>query len=323
MKNILVTGGYGFIGTNFVKYLLKNDDYNITVFDKLTYASNINNLKNDNIKFIKGDLYNKNDIYNALKDIDTIVNFAAESHVDRSIINANDFMNSNIYGVYNILNYIKENKNIEKFVHISTDEVYGNAINKKFDENSCLNPNNPYSATKASADLLILSYYKTYDLNVNITRSSNNYGPYQFPEKLIPKTIIYSLLNRKIPVYGNGKNKRDWIYVEDNVKGILNVINKGKKGEIYNIGSEIELENIEIIKKILDLMDKNHDLIEYVNDRPGNDLRYSLDSSKINKLGFKPEMNIDEGLMKTINWYKNNKEWWDNSLNDVDLYNNF
>ena len=323
MKNILVTGGYGFIGTNFVKHLLKNDNYNVTVFDKLTYASNINNLKNDNIKFIKGDLYNKNDIYNALEDIDIIVNFAAESHVDRSILNADDFLNSNIYGVYNILNYIKENKNIEKFVHISTDEVYGNAINKKFDENSCLNPNNPYSATKASADLLILSYYKTYDLNVNITRSSNNYGPYQFPEKLIPKTIIYSLLNRKIPVYGNGKNKRDWLYVEDNVKGILNVINNGKKGEIYNIGSEIELENIEIVKKILDLMDKNYNLIEYVNDRPGNDLRYSLDSSKINKLGFEPEINIDEGLMRTIAWYKNNKEWWNNSLNDVDLYSKF
>ena len=323
MKNILVTGGYGFIGKNFVKHLLKNDNYNVTVFDKLTYASNINNLKNDNIKFIKGDLYNKNDIYNALEDIDIIVNFAAESHVDRSILNADDFLNSNIYGVYNILNYIKENKNIEKFVHISTDEVYGNAINKKFDENSCLNPNNPYSATKASADLLILSYYKTYDLNVNITRSSNNYGPYQFPEKLIPKTIIYSLLNRKIPVYGNGKNKRDWLYVEDNVKGILNVINNGKKGEIYNIGSEIELENIEIVKKILDLMDKNYNLIEYVNDRPGNDLRYSLDSSKINKLGFEPEINIDEGLMRTIEWYKNNKEWWNNSLNDVDLYSKF
>ena len=308
-KNILVTGGYGFIGSNFVNYLLKNYDYNIKVFDKLTYASNLNNIKNDNIEFIKGDLFNKIDIEKALKDVDIIVNFAAESHVDRSIVDAHDFLNSNIYGVYNILDYMKENRNIEKFIHISTDEVYGNAFNKKFDESSCLNPNNPYSATKTSADLLILSYFKTYGIPVSITRSSNNYGPYQHPEKLIPKTIIYALLDKKIPIYGNGKNRRDWLYVYDNVKGIIKVMARGKNGEIYNIGSEIELENIEIVKKILHIMNKPESLIKYVNDRPGNDLRYSLDSSKLNALGFKPEVDINEGLNKTIDWYKNNKSW--------------
>ncbi|KQB35348.1 dTDP-glucose 4,6-dehydratase, partial [Acidiplasma cupricumulans] len=320
-KNILVTGGYGFIGSNFVNYLLKNYDYNIKVFDKLTYASNLNNIKNDNIEFIKGDLFNKIDIEKALKDVDIIVNFAAESHVDRSIVDAHDFLNSNIYGVYNILDYMKENRNIEKFIHISTDEVYGNALNKKFDENSCLNPNNPYSATKASADLLILAYFKTYGIPVSITRSSNNYGPYQHPEKLIPKTIIYALLDKKIPIYGNGKNRRDWLYVDDNVKGIIKVMARGKNGEIYNIGSEIELENIEIVKKILHIMNKPESLIKCVNDRPGNDLRYSLDSSKLNALGFKPEVDINEGLNKTIDWYKNNKSWWENYLNNIDLYN--
>ena len=322
-KNILVTGGYGFIGTNFVKHLLKNSDYNIIVFDKLTYASNLNNLEKENIKFIKGDLYNKNDVNNALMDTDYVVNFAAESHVDRSIINADDFLNSNIYGVYNILNYIKKNKNIEKFIHISTDEVYGNAINTTFSENSCLNPNNPYSATKASADLLIMSYYKTYKIPACITRSSNNYGPFQHPEKLIPKTIIYSILNKNIPIYGNGKNTRDWLYVEDNIEGILTVLRNGKNGEIYNIGSDIELSNIDIVRKILKFMDKPESLINYVNDRPGNDLRYSLDSSKLMKLGFKPRINIEYGLEKTINWYKNNREWWSGHLDNMDLYNRF
>lgn len=322
-KNILITGGYGFIGTNFVKHLLKSSDYNITVFDKLTYASNIKNLEKENIKFIKGDLYNKNDVKSAINNTDYIVNFAAESHVDRSIINADDFLNSNIYGVYNILNYIKENKNIEKFIHISTDEVYGNAINTTFSENSCLNSNNPYSATKASADLLIMSYYKTYKIPVCITRSSNNYGPYQHPEKLIPKTIIYSILNRKIPLYGNGENTRDWLYVEDNVNGILNILIHGKNGEIYNIGSEIELSNIDIVRKILKFMDKPESLINYVNDRPGNDLRYSMDSSKVMKLGFKPKIDIDNGLKKTINWYENNREWWSGYLDNIDLFNRF
>ena len=322
-KNILVTGGYGFIGTNFVKHLLKNSDYNITVFDKLTYASNLRNLEKESIKFIKGDLYNKNDVKNALKDTDYIVNFAAESHVDRSIINADDFLNSNIYGVYNILNYIKKNKNIEKFIHISTDEVYGNAINTKFDENSCLNPNNPYSATKASADLLIMSYYKTYKIPVCITRSSNNYGPYQYPEKLISKTIIYSILDKNIPIYGNGKNTRDWLYVEDNIEGILTILRNGENGEIYNIGSEIELSNIDIVRKILKFMDKPESMINYVNDRPGNDLRYSMDSSKLMKLGFKPEIKIEDGLEKTINWYKNNRKWWSGYLDNLDLYNRF
>jgi dTDP-glucose 4,6-dehydratase len=322
-KNILITGGYGFIGSNFVKYLLKKGDYKITVFDKLTYAANLDNLKNDNIKFIGGDLYNKKDIENALKEVDIIVNFAAESHVDRSIINADDFVNSNIYGVYNILNYMKENRNIEKFVHISTDEVYGNAVNGKFDENSCLNPNNPYSATKASADLLILSYFKTYGIPVSITRSSNNYGPYQHPEKLIPKTIVYALLNKNIPVYGNGKNRRDWLYVEDNAKGIFKVIKYGKEGEVYNIASEIELENIEVIKKILRIMNKPDSMISYVNDRPGNDIRYSMDSSKLSELNFKPEVDIEKGLEKTIEWYITNKNWWENYLNNIDLYNNF
>lgn len=322
-KNILITGGYGFIGSNFVKHLLKKSDYKITVFDKLTYAANINNLKNDDITFIKGDIYNKQDVGNALKDIDLIINFAAESHVDRSIINADDFINSNIYGVYNILNYIKENRNIDRFVHISTDEIYGNALNEPYNEDSCLNPNNPYSATKASADLLILSYYRTYGIPVSITRSSNNYGPYQHPEKLIPKTIIYALLNKDIPIYGNGKNRRDWLYVDDNVNGIMQVMLHGKDGEIYNIGSETELENIEIVRKILQIMNKPYSIIKYVNDRPGNDLRYCMNSSKLNSLGFKPKIDIATGLNKTIKWYKNNRKWWEHYLNNIDLYDQF
>lgn len=322
-KKILVTGGCGFIGTNFVKYLLRNEDYEISVFDKLTYAANLNNLKKENVKIIKGDLAKRNDIYRALRDIDIVVNFAAETHVDRSIINADDFIKTNINGVYNILSYMKESGNVDKFVHISTDEVYGNALFRKLDEESSLKPNNPYSATKASADLLVSSYFKTYNIPAVITRSSNNYGPFQHPEKLIPKTIIYSLLNRKIPMYGNGRNKRNWLYVEDNVLAILMVMKKGTVGEIYNIGSETELENIEIIGKILKMVNKSKDLIINVNDRPGNDLRYSMDFSKIVKLGFKPEVDIDSGLQKTIEWYKSNKDLWTNYLLGIDFYDRF
>ena len=309
---VLVTGGAGFIGSNFVHYALKeHPDYKIVVLDKLTYAGRRENLQDiwNKIAFIKGDITVRNDVFEAASGCDSIVNFAAETHVDRSILQAGTFVLTDVLGVYNLLEAARE-IDVSRFVQISTDEVYGHILKGSFKETDRLNPRNPYSASKAGAELLCRAYFETYGLPVLITRSSNNYGPYQHPEKLIPKTIINALLNRSIPVYGTGKNVRDWLYVEDNCEALDTVLHKGSPGEIYNIGANQELENIQVVKTILEFADKPESLIRFVEDRLGHDLRYSLDTERIQRLGWKPKTEFKSGIRKTVQWYKQNANWW-------------
>lgn len=319
MKNILVTGGAGFIGSNFINYVVdKHKDWNIINFDKLTYAGNLENLKpsedKTNYYFFKGDITNSDLLQFVFSkyEIKHVINFAAESHVDRSILGAEVFIRTNILGTYVLLETAKKN-NVEKFIQISTDEVYGSlGANGKFSETTPLSPNSPYSVSKASADMLVLSYNHTFGLPVVITRCSNNYGPLQFPEKLIPLMIINAVNNKKLPVYGDGMNIRDWIYVLDHNKAIEKVFENGRIGEIYNIGADQEMPNIEIVKLILNKLGKSEDLIEYVKDRPGHDRRYAIDSTKIQtELGWKPEYKFEEAISSTIDWYLNNKNWWE------------
>ena len=297
MKNILVTGGAGFIGSNFVKFMLSNFDYKIINFDKLTYAGNLENLtdveKHKYYKFVKGDICDGEKVKEVLvkNEIDTIVNFAAESHVDRSILGAREFVVTNVVGTQTLLDNAKDLK-IEKYLQVSTDEVYGSLPEDrkelKFTESTPITTNSPYSASKASADLLCNSYFHTHKLPVLITRCSNNYGPYQFPEKLIPLMIAKALGGEKLPVYGDGKNVRDWLYVEDHCSAISEVLHKGKFGEVYNIGGNNEWYNIDIVKIILKELGKSEDWIMYVKDRPGHDRRYAIDSTKIqNEIGWK------------------------------------
>lgn len=318
-KNILVTGGAGFIGSNFINYILsKRDDWKIINIDKLTYAGNLENLKsvegNKNYHFIRGDISNRELIDYVFKKfaVKYVINFAAESHVDRSILGSEIFYRTNVIGT-NVLLEAARRYEVEKFVQISTDEVYGSlGPEGKFTEKTPLSPNSPYSSSKASADLMALAFYHTYNLPVLITRCSNNYGPYQFPEKLIPLMIINALNNKKLPVYGDGLNVRDWIFVIDHVKAVELVFEKGKPGEVYNIGANREMKNIDIVKLILNKLNKPEDLIEFVKDRPGHDRRYAIDSSKIqNELGWKPEYEFEKALDFTIDWYIKNKNWWE------------
>jgi len=318
MKNILVTGGAGFIGSNFINYILENrNDYNIVNIDKLTYAGNLENLipsqNKKNYKFIHGDITNA-ELINYLFEkfeLEYVINFAAESHVDRSILSSKEFITTNVLGT-NILLDVSRKYKVKKFLQISTDEVYG-SLGKEglFTEQTPLSPNSPYSSSKASADMIAIANYKTYGLPVVITRCSNNYGPYQFPEKLIPLMIINSLYNKKLPVYGDGKNVRDWIYVTDHCRAIELSFEKGVNGEIYNVGASTEMENIEIVKLILNYLKKPESLIEYVKDRLGHDRRYAIDSSKINNtLGWEPKNSFEDAIIKTIDWYISNKDWW-------------
>lgn len=320
MKNILVTGGAGFIGSNFIKYSLNNFDYNIVNFDKLTYAGNLENLVdvefNDKYKFVKGDICEKEEVEKAVKEneIDTIINFAAESHVDRSILGAKEFINTNVGGTHVLLEVLKDNK-LEKYLQVSTDEVYGSLPEDKkeikFTENTPITTNSPYSASKASADLLCNAFHHTFDLPILITRCSNNYGPYQFPEKLIPLMIAKAMEGEQLPVYGDGKNIRDWLYVDDHCSAIMTVLKNGKAGEVYNIGGNNEWYNIDIVKLILKKLNIPEDNIKYVKDRPGHDRRYAIDSTKIlTELGWKPEYDFETGIELTINWYKKNTDWW-------------
>lgn len=309
---ILVTGGAGFIGSNFIHYQLNNYDDQIINIDKLTYAANLDNLKkvenNKNYKFYQLDICNKKKIAQIMEQgIDYIVNFAAESHVDRSIEDPAIFIKSNIEGSHNLLD-LAVKFGVKKFIQISTDEVYGSLASEgEFDEKSDLNPSNPYAASKAAADLLVKSYFKTYNLAINITRSSNNFGPHQYPEKLIPHFINKALAGQKLPLYGDGSNIRDWIYVKDNCKAIDLVMRKAKAGEVYNIGAHNEKTNLEITKKILSYLSKPEKLIEYVEDRKAHDYRYALNSSKIEKeLCWKAESDFEESFKKTINWYLDN-----------------
>ncbi len=306
---ILITGGAGFIGTNFVHYIHENYDYDIVVLDKLTYAGNKDNLKDilPDIQFIRGDIGNEEDVKVAMKDCDLVVNFAAETHVDRSITDPSIFVKTDVLGTYNLLEHVRK-YDVEKYLQISTDEVYGSIEDGSFTEESNIDPSSPYSASKAGGDVLVSAYHKTYDLPVMITRSSNNYGPYQYPEKLIPLFILNAMQDKPLPVYGTGENVRDWIYVMDNCSGIDSVLNKGKFGEVYNIGGGNEKTNIEITRMILDLLGKPEILITYVEDRLGHDLRYSLDSTKTRKLGWKPEWSFEDGLKQTVEWYKDNRD---------------
>jgi len=322
--NILVCGGAGFIGSAFIRnYLQNNPDSKITNLDILTTGSNLENLKdinNPNYSFIKDDIRNASKIDSLIKNSDIVVNFAAESHVDRSIANPKPFLETNILGTYSILEAIR--KHDKRFVHVSTDEVYGDAPESiSFSEDSQINPSNPYSATKASSDHLVSSYHRTYGVDCIITRCTNNFGPCQFPEKLIPKTIIRAKKDLKIPLYGDGQQIRSWIYVYDHTQAISDLISKGVSGEIYNITAWNEITNRNIVEKILEILEKPYDLIEFVGDRPGHDKRYSINCSKIeNKIGWKPKYKFAQALKETVLWYENNPEWWNMLINENTLH---
>ncbi|MCL5069988.1 MAG: dTDP-glucose 4,6-dehydratase [Actinobacteria bacterium] len=316
-RTILVTGGAGFIGSNFIHYMVKKyPEYNIINLDKLTYAGNLENLKSvenkSNYRFIRGDIADTKivgEIFNGNK-IDAVVNFAAESHVDRSIDDPGVFIQTDIYGTYVLLEAVKKYKS-ELFLQISTDEVYGSILNGSFKEDDPLLPNSPYSASKAGAEMIVRSFYKTYGTPVLITRTSNNFGPYQFPEKVIPLFVTNLIDDIKVPLYGDGLNVRDWIYVEDNCRALDIVLHKGITGEIYNIGGGNEKPNIWITKKLIELTGKSESMIEPVADRLGHDRRYSIDCSKIQReFGWTCEYDFEQALEKTVNWYINNEEWW-------------
>lgn len=318
-KNILVTGAAGFIGANFAEFFVnKHPEYNVIVLDKLTYAGNLDNLKKieDKITFVKGDICE----YEFVKDlfekyeIDGVIHFAAESHVDNSIKNPFIFTHTNVIGTHTLLEVAKQvwgEGSSNKFVHISTDEVYGTLGEEGyFTETTPINPNSPYSASKASSDLIARAYFETFKMNVSITNCSNNYGPYQHHEKLIPHMIKLAMNNEKLPVYGNGKNIRDWLYVEDHCEAIDMVFHNGRAGERYNIGGHNEKRNIDIVKLILKHLNKSEDLIEFVEDRKGHDYRYAIDPTKIkNELGWEPKTKFEDGIIKTIDWYLKNPDW--------------
>ena len=311
---LLITGGAGFIGSNFVRFMLKKyPDYKITNLDKLTYAGNADNLKdvedNDNYRFIEGDICDSLLVADIMPGHDVVINFAAESHVDRSITNPDEFVQTNVLGVNNLLNIAQKN-NIERFIQIGTDEVYGSREAGEFKETDMLEPSSPYSASKAGGDLIALSYFITYKFPVIVTRSSNNFGPYQYPEKLIPLFVTNALEDKPVGVYGDGKQQRDWLYVEENCRGVDIVLHKGKEGEIYNIGAGNQQENIDITKRILKGLGKSEDLIKYVDDRLGHDFRYAIDVSKARELGWELEQDFEKSLEDTIEWYKQNQDWW-------------
>ncbi|WP_371017762.1 dTDP-glucose 4,6-dehydratase [Pseudalkalibacillus sp. JSM 102089] len=317
---ILVTGGAGFIGSNFVHFILeKYPTYEIVNYDILTYAGNLENLKglesNTNYSFVRGDITNKELIDYVVKDfkIDVIVNFAAESHVDRSITQPNIFITSNVLGTQTLLDVAREN-NVFKYVQVSTDEVYGSlGETGYFTENSPLKPNSPYSASKAAADMLVQSYFETFDMNVNITRCSNNYGPFHFPEKLIPLMVTNALEDKELPIYGDGNNIRDWLHVKDHCSAIDLVIHNGDSGEVYNVGGHNERTNNEIVKIVVENLGVSESLITYVEDRLGHDKRYAIDPTKITeKLGWQPQYTFDTGIEETIRWYLENQDWWKN-----------
>jgi dTDP-glucose 4,6-dehydratase len=314
METILVTGGAGFIGSNFVRYILnKYLNIRVIVLDALTYAGNLENLKefekNSRFLFYHGDIRDEKVVHNLVRNSDVIINFAAETFVDRSIHGAGDFISTDVQGTYVLLEAAKKFK-IEKYIQISTDEVYGSIDKGSFTEESNINPNNPYSASKAGGDMLVHSYFVTYDLPVIITRASNNFGPFQFPEKLIPLFVTNAIDNKPLPLYGDGMNVRDWLYVLDHCHAIDIVLHSGKEGEVYNIGGGNEKTNIEITKYILNYLNKPESLIQKVQDRLGHDRRYSIDSSKLKSLGWKPKYNFESAIRDTVEWYIHNEKWW-------------
>ena len=318
---LLVTGGLGFIGSNFILKILNEKQKNSVVnVDAELFGSNHQNLESvknhENYRFVKGNITNRHLMEDLISECDAVVNFAAESFVDRSIADANPFLVSNIRGTFTILDIIKEQK--KRLVQISTDEVFGSLESTSAKENSRFNPSSPYAATKAAAELLVNSYIVTYDCDCVITRCTNNYGSRQFPEKLIPKTLILASQNKKVPIYGEGKNIRDWIFVDDHCEAVYKVLLKGRSGESYNISANNEVDNLTIVKKILGILDKPQDLIKSVEDRPGHDFRYSLDSSKVrSELNWSENTNFDDGLKKTVDWYLSNPAWWQNISQDI------
>jgi dTDP-glucose 4,6-dehydratase len=314
---IFVTGGAGFIGSNFIRHILRiGKNFAVVNYDKLSYAGNLENLgsvaNNPNYEFVKGDICDAASVEAAMRGCDTVIHFAAESHVDRSIYEPAPVIQTNVTGTF-ILLEVARKVSVSRFVHVSTDEVYGDIPGGAFaDETFPLQPSSPYSASKASADLLVRSYVRTYKFPAVITRSSNNYGPYQFPEKFVPLMISNALSNKPLPVYGDGRQQRDWLHVEDNCRGILAVLEKGKIGEVYNIGGQGLEENIAMARRILELTGKPESLLSYVQDRPGHDRRYALECTKIQKeLGWKPLISLEDGLRQTIDWYKNDAQWLD------------
>ncbi|OVE35722.1 dTDP-glucose 4,6-dehydratase [Priestia aryabhattai] len=329
--NILVTGGAGFIGSNFVRHMVETyPSYSIVNYDLLTYAGNLENLKDieshENYTFVKGDINNRELVDHLVKyhNIDVIVNFAAESHVDRSITEPDIFIKSNVLGTQALLDVAKAN-NLKKYVQVSTDEVYGSlGETGYFTEETPLDPNSPYSASKAGADMLVSAYYETFGMNVNITRCSNNYGPYHFPEKLIPLMVTNALEGKELPIYGDGKNVRDWLHVKDHCAAIDLVIHKGEPGEIYNVGGHNERTNNEIVHLIVEKLNAPKELIKFVEDRLGHDRRYAIDPTKLTtELGWKPKYTFDTGIVETIQWYLDNQDWWKNikSGDYVNYYN--
>ena len=315
MKKILVTGGAGFIGSNFIRYMLKkHEDYKIINLDKLTYAGNLDNLKdiedNPNYRFIRGDIYDVNLVNDIVKNnVDTIINFAAETHVDRSIEDPSEFMRTDFQGVYVLLEAARKH-NISKFIQISTDEVYGTAYEGFFKEEDRLKPRNPYSVGKLAGERLAYSYFATHNVPVVITRASNNFGPYQYPEKFIPLFITNALEEKSLPLYGDGSQIRDWIYVIDHCKAIDMLLEKGEVGEVYNIATGNLIPNIEIAKRIVNILDIPESMIKSVTDRPGHDIRYALDFNKIQRLGWKPSRDFENNFEDTVKWYVDNRSWW-------------
>ena len=318
---LLVTGGLGFIGSNFIlKLLNETDEFDIINVDAELYGAeqkNLDSIKNhEKYEFVKGNITNKRLMEELISKCDAVVNFAAESFVDRSISNADPFLVSNIRGAFTILDIITKQK--KRMIQISTDEVFGSLSKGSADEQAKFNPSSPYAATKAAAELLIKSFSVTYDSDVVITRCTNNYGPRQFPEKLIPKTIILAKQGKNIPIYGNGKNLRDWIFVDEHCDAVYEILMNGKSGQAYNISANNEISNVQIVNKILEIMGKSNDLIEFVEDRPGHDQRYSLDSSKIkNELGWSTKINFEEGIRKTIEWYEKNFSYYESISNEI------
>ncbi len=319
MRKILVTGGAGFIGSNFVHYLLrKNDDVEIINLDKLTYAGNLENLRdikgNPNYRFVKGDICDAGLVDELMAGVNTVVNFAAESHVDRSIGGPDAFIRTDVFGAFILLDAARRH-NVKKFMQISTDEVYGSIDKGSFKETDALMPSSPYSASKAGADRLAYSYFVTYGLPVIITRCSNNFGPYQYPEKLISLFVTNAIEDKPLPIYGDGKNVRDWLYVDDHCDAIHFLMAHGKDGEVYNIGGGNERTNLEITDFILDKLNKPQSLKTYVKDRLGHDRRYSVDCSKIARLGWQPQFTLEAALEQTIAWYVQNRWWWEKLKN--------
>lgn len=314
MNSILVTGGAGFIGSNFVRYLLKKyKNYRVVVLDALTYAGNRANLDDlvdeNRFFFLQGDIRDREMVDRVMGNVDAVVNFAAETHVDRSILSAGDFIDTDVKGTFTLLESARTH-GIERFLQISTDEVYGSIESGSFTEASTLAPNSPYAASKAGGDMLVRSYFVTYGLPVLITRSSNNFGPYQFPEKLIPLFVTNAIDDKPLPLYGDGLNVRDWLFVTDNCEAIDLVLHKGEIGQVYNIGGDNEHTNLEITHMILDHLGKPRDLIQPVKDRLGHDRRYSVDSSRMKQLGWQPRTNFVEAMRQTIDWYVSNQNWW-------------